>query len=100
MRKRVITGILAAAVPALLLAGGPAQAHTCKMSPQACLQGNDHDGDSDDHDGDRDDHDRDRDDRDGKDYDRNYGVPEPATMVLLTTGFAAAGFAAWRRRKS
>jgi hypothetical protein len=26
-------------------------------------------------------------------------VPEPATLVLVATGFGAAGFAAWRRHK-
>ena len=39
-----------------------------------------------------------------KDWDRDpprsASVPEPATLALLTTGFAAAGFAAWKRRKS
>jgi len=31
---------------------------------------------------------------------QNVGVPEPATLTLLATGFGAAGFAAWRRRKN
>jgi hypothetical protein len=29
----------------------------------------------------------------------SVGVPEPATLALLVTGFGAAGVAAWRRSK-
>ena len=74
MKKQVISWIFAAAVPMLLLGAGPAHAGiTCKYIPGMCPEGDD--------------------------PPRHASVPEPATLALLATGFGAAGFAAWRRRK-
>jgi hypothetical protein len=73
MEKKYIRRILAAAVPALLLAASPSEAAvTCKIVPQWCPS-------------------------DGSPP--SASVPEPATIALLATGFGAAGFVAWRRRK-
>ena len=65
--------MIAAMMPALL-AVGPAQAGTtCKLVPTWCPA--------------------------GEEPPAAASVPEPTTVVLLTTGLAAAGVAAWRRRK-
>jgi hypothetical protein len=63
----------AAVIGTLMLGGGSAHAGiTCKLVPGMCPAG---------------------------DPPGSAAVPEPTTIALLTTGFAAAGVAAWRRRK-
>ena len=75
MRRNAVGRILSVAVPLILLTAGPAHAGvTCRWVKAWCPPAT-------------------------QDPGTQASVPEPATLVLLATGFGAAGLSAWRRRK-